>query len=370
MKKMISSFLVVVLIMVLLCACTTSPASLPVSPIENDLQGTWCYKENYSEYSFTFDNGKFTETVKVGSLESTTVGTYEIDEADEVAATEEAETDEAAEADEEGETEEEAEEDIQELPEMPEEDARYLPREVVIYDENADDATPAEPEMPEEEADAEEMYSLHFFEDEEDTESNTESENIENVNEKEPEEKQDEPYDPEKPRRVDARFDFVELFVFTLAIVLFISSFIIRHSVVVGASMENTLYEGERLLVSDLFYTPNYGDIIVFEDHSTNAKTAIVKRVIGLPGDTIKITETSIYRNDSLLIEDFVFIDNPAEYKYKELEIVVPEGEIFVLGDHRNRSDDSRVFGTIDEDSVIGRVLLRFYPFSRFGTVD
>ena len=83
MKKMISSFLVVVLIMVLLCACTTSPASLPVSPIENDLQGTWCYKENYSEYSFTFDNGKFTETVKVGSLESTTVGTYEIDEADE-----------------------------------------------------------------------------------------------------------------------------------------------------------------------------------------------------------------------------------------------------------------------------------------------
>ena len=178
------------------------------------------------------------------------------------------------------------------------------------------------------------------------------------------------PYDPNAPRKIDARFDFIELFIFTLAIVLFVTSFIIRHSIVVGSSMENTLFEGERLLISDLFYSPDYGDIIVFEDYSTNIKGAVVKRVIGLPGDRILITKDgSVYRNGELLIEEYVFIDSP-DYQYEFLYVTVPENELFVMGDHRNNSDDSRSFGTIDEDSVLGKVLLRFYPFDRFGRVD
>ena len=237
-------------------------------------------------------------------------------------------------------------------------DARYLPDATVIYDENAPDAIPEESKSEEE---PEEIYSLNFF----DTEEKTD----ELPKKTEPEEKEQEPYNPEKPRKVDARFDFVELFVFTLAIVIFVTSFIFRHSVVVGASMENTLFEGERLLISDLFYEPDYGDIIVFQDPSTNVEGAIVKRVIGLPGDRIEIRKNgSIFRNGKLLIEEYIYIDGK---NYQENQVViVPEGEYFVMGDHRNNSDDSRTFGTIKEESILGRVLLRFYPFDRFGKVQ
>ena len=255
------------------------------------------------------------------------------------------------------------EEPFEEKPQMTEEeirDARYLPRPSVIYDENAHDAE-AEEEASED-GDEPEIYSLRFF-DEEDSDTNV------TVEEDEEEEKEQEPYNPDKPRRVDARFDFVELFVFTLVFVLIVTSFILRHSVVVGGSMENTLLEGERLLISDLFYTPDYGDIIVFQDAETNIKGAIVKRVIGLPGDVIEIRSNgSIYRNDVLLIEEYVFIDGK---NYQENELfVVPEGEYFVMGDHRNNSEDSRSFGTIKEESILGRVLLRFYPFDKFGKVE
>ena len=239
-------------------------------------------------------------------------------------------------------------------------DARYLPRASVIFDENASDS-----EIPDAESkdDEPEIYSLRFF-DEEVTE-----EKITIKKEEEPEEKDQEPYDPKNPRKVDARFDFVELFVFTLVFVLFVTSFIFRHSVVVGASMENTLFEGERLLISDLFYTPDYEDIIVFQDAETGINGAVVKRVIGLPGDVIEVWENgSIYRNGTLLIEGYVFIDGRNDQENSLF--VVPEGEYFVMGDHRNNSEDSRSFGTIKEDSILGRVLIRFYPFDRFGKVE
>jgi len=254
-----------------------------------------------------------------------------------------------------------------EVPETKEDDssnAPYLPRESVIYDENASDAQDFKEEEDGAESNESFMYSLNF---EEDTEEKQPQETIKKPDE---EEQEQEPYNPDKPRRIDTRFDFVELFVFTLALVLFVTSFIIRHSVVVGGSMENTLYEGERLLISDLFYTPDYDDIIVFEDFSTNEKGAIVKRIIGLPGDTIEIKDGYIYRNGKMLLEKYVLIDDE-DYEYEDMpSVTVPEGQLFVLGDHRNKSDDSRRFGTIDEDSVLGRVLLRFYPFSRFGTVN
>ena len=186
------------------------------------------------------------------------------------------------------------------------------------------------------------------------------------------EEPEDEPYNPEKPRKIDSRFDFVELFIFTLALVMIISSFFFRHSVVTGASMENTLFEGEHIIISDLFYTPKHGDIIVCTDYTTAIKKPIVKRIIAVGGDTVKITTAGeVYVNDILLNEDYVMIDMPG-YEYRELDITVPEGELFVMGDHRNESSDSRdpYVGTISEDSVLGRVLLRFYPFDRFGKPD
>jgi len=176
-------------------------------------------------------------------------------------------------------------------------------------------------------------------------------------------------YDPKKPRKIDGRFDLVELFVFTLLAVMIVTTFFFRHSVVDGSSMENTLHGGEHLIISDFFYTPKRGDIIVCEDYTTKIPKPIVKRVIGVPGDRVQISaDGTVYINEKLLVEDYVFIDG--YYHQIPIDVVVPEGEIFVMGDHRNVSADSREIGTVSIDSVLGKVLLRFYPFNKFGTVN
>lgn len=179
-----------------------------------------------------------------------------------------------------------------------------------------------------------------------------------------------EPYNPEKPRKIDGRFDFVELFIFTLLAVMILTSFFFRHTMVKGASMENTLHEGEHLIISDLFYTPKSGDIIVCEDYTTAIRKPIVKRVIAVGGDEVRITRLGeVYVNGKLLDESaYVYIDELG-YRFKPIELTVPEGELFVMGDHRNDSIDSREIGTVSEDSVLGRVLIRFYPFDKFGIV-
>ena len=193
---------------------------------------------------------------------------------------------------------------------------------------------------------------------------------------------------PEKPRLIESIFEFVELLLLTLAAVFIITTFIFRHSVVDGDSMMNTLQHEDVLIISGLFYTPEQYDIVVIEDHSTGYTHPLVKRVIAVGGDKVCVTEYGIFVNDELLDESYVFIDEfgytynvyPSEalfdnptLVYEEgiyYEFEVPAGEIFVLGDHRNNSADSRKFGTVSTDAVLGRVLFRVYPFSEFGLVD
>ncbi len=225
-------------------------------------------------------------------------------------------------------------------------------------------------ETADEKVPGEEMYSLHFFESEKEESDLPSPQTYE-----EDQEDEDPEYNPKKPRKVDGRFDFIELFVFTLVIVMVITSFFFKHSIVEGVSMEETLFEGEHLIISDLFYTPDHGDIIVCEDYSKGIRTPIVKRVIALGGDKVRIkiigNTIEVYVNDELINEeDYVHIDGELLPGYKYMDIKVKDGEVFVMGDHRNESFDSRQFGTISEDSILGKVVLRFYPFDRFGTVE
>ena len=184
-------------------------------------------------------------------------------------------------------------------------------------------------------------------------------------------------YDPENPRFIDWVFDIAEMFVFVLAAVLILTSFVFKHSIVEGGSMNNTLDDGDHLIISNMFYTPDYGDIVVFEDYSKSDgyKKAVIKRVIGLPGDTveIKVNEAEntleVYVNGQLLEEEYAHYMKNA-HPVGHGPVTVEEGQIYVLGDNRYNSTDSRQVGTINIDSITGKVILRIYPFNKLGVVE
>ncbi len=194
------------------------------------------------------------------------------------------------------------------------------------------------------------------------------------------EERDEEGFDPKRPRFVDKLFDFVELFAFTVALVFVLTTLLFRHAIVDGPSMNKTLEHGEHLIISDLFYKPDYGDVIVFEDYSLgeNLKKPIVKRVIALAGDTVEIDSYGKVFVNGLPIDESGYkylsdgvYKNLSSHIYASGEkYTVPEGTVFVLGDNRNNSSDSRVFGAISTDSILGEVKLRFWPIASFGAVN
>ena len=179
----------------------------------------------------------------------------------------------------------------------------------------------------------------------------------------------EEVYNPKKPRSGDLRFDIVEIFTFTLVVIILLTTFLFRHSVVDGDSMMNTLNNGDHLIITNAFYTPKRYDIVVFEDHATGFEKALIKRVIATAGETVVITEGGeVFVDGERLSSEFVYTCHK-DYDYP-LEYTVADGEVFVMGDHRCCSTDSRSFGAIKESSILGKVILRFYPFADFGTVN
>ena len=179
----------------------------------------------------------------------------------------------------------------------------------------------------------------------------------------------------EKAPKKDSLFEIfstVELLAFAAAVILLFFSFIARITVVEGGSMEETLIGGDRLLVSDLFYTPDRGDIVILHAPNLNGGEPIVKRIIAVEGDRVAVRKDGIYVNGERLNEtDGSLGYTIDQYTYSpKPEQIIEEGKIFVLGDHRSVSYDSRSFGQVDANAVIGKVLLRIAPLSVFGTVD
>ena len=240
--------------------------------------------------------------------------------------------------------------------------------------EMADDAVEiAEDAEPSSESGAEEDPTADTDEAEDESEQMTftfEGEASEVEEESEPEEQRDlDKFDPKRPRIVDTVFEFVELFVFTLVAVMVLTTFFFRYSQVEGGSMDMTLADGDRLIISDFLYTPERGDIIVFEDYGTDLRDPLVKRIIGVAGDVVEVKiDGSVYVNGELLDEPYVYVTPGKSPTRIHGKWTVEDGELFVMGDHRDVSKDSREFGPIKVDSVLGEVKLRFYPFDSFGT--
>ena len=204
----------------------------------------------------------------------------------------------------------------------------------------------------------------------------------------------DHPEQKKKSGFPSAFFDYLEIFAVSIAAVLLIFTFCARLCRVDGESMKNTFEDGQLLIISDLFYAPENGDVIVF--HQTEGfQKPLVKRVIATGGQTVElnfdqksivITDTktgervdysdefAVYYNESKTDfgDQYTWNDNLNEQKVDAVfdkatgtyVFEVPEGKLFVMGDNRNYSGDSRMLGFIDERTVLGKAIIRINPFT------
>lgn len=170
-------------------------------------------------------------------------------------------------------------------------------------------------------------------------------------------------------------FDILESIVVALAIFVVVYLFLYQPHQVKGASMEPNFHDGEYILTNKYEYrfdSPKRGDVIVFKAPH-NPDIDYIKRVIGLPGERVKLLNNHYYIN-GVLLEEGSYLEKElytyqGSYLKEGQEMIVPEDYYFVSGDNRPRSSDSREFGPITRSSIIGRSQLRYYPFNRFGLI-
>lgn len=172
--------------------------------------------------------------------------------------------------------------------------------------------------------------------------------------------------------------EWAESFVFAMLIVQLVFIFIFRIVMVDGSSMNNTLVDQDRLIMKHVNYTPERDDIVVI--NSSVADKILIKRVIGVEGDVVHINynENHVYVNGEVISNDHIkeimrddgyfspmWMVAPGEYEYE-----VPEDTVFVMGDNRNDSKDSRTIGYVPEDEIMGKAVFRIYPLNKIGKIS
>ncbi len=185
-----------------------------------------------------------------------------------------------------------------------------------------------------------------------------------------------------KPSVFREIFEWIDTVVIALLAVVVIFTFLFRVATIVGPSMQNTLYSGEKIIISDIMYKPQYGDIVVVSRNVNNKvyndaadSEPIIKRVIATEGQFVDIdfSQGKVYVGYDLgnMTElDEPYIKNLTTRRWDvEFPLYVTEGHIFVMGDNREDSLDSRSssIGLIDERYILGKAVYRIWPFDRIG---
>lgn len=174
-----------------------------------------------------------------------------------------------------------------------------------------------------------------------------------------------------KPSRaLTTTFEWMSAAIVALVMIVFVFAVICRTVNVDGQSMEPNFHHGDRLIISNFAYTPEYGDVVIIRRENN---TPLIKRVIGLPGDVIQIDNDKgvVLRNNQELMESYIE-SGITRQNYNasgmSLPVTVPEHCIYVLGDNRENSTDSRREGCYSMNQLVGRVLFRLGP--NFGKVE
>ena len=166
----------------------------------------------------------------------------------------------------------------------------------------------------------------------------------------------------------------IRLVAIALVLALLIRIFIAEPRYIPSNSMLPTLHTGDRLVVEKVsyhFHQPEKGDIVVFEPPQLlqnlgyRKDQVFIKRIIGKPGQKVSVNNGKVYIDDQPLAEDY--IAEPPDYQLASVQ--VPDNEFFVMGDNRNDSNDSHVWGFLPKQNIIGRAVFRFFPFDRIGLI-
>lgn len=157
-------------------------------------------------------------------------------------------------------------------------------------------------------------------------------------------------------------FSWVKIFVGAFIVAYLLSNFVIVNARVPSGSMISTINVGDKVIgfrLAYVFSEPERGDIVMF-NAPDKENTIYIKRIIGLPGDVIKIENNQLYINGELYEEDYV--KNGWEMMTGTFTYEVPKGEYFMMGDNRDHSNDSRAWGTVKEEDIIAKAIFRYYP--------
>lgn len=171
----------------------------------------------------------------------------------------------------------------------------------------------------------------------------------------------------EAARRRRALLDWVVVIGVALLVAFLVRTFVLAHFVVDGTSMSTTLHDGDRVFVNKLSYRlhdPNRGDVVVLHELEGAASRDLIKRVIALPGETIEVRNCDVLIDGRHLDEPYLdpAVVSPDNCGGETPPTAVPAGFVFVMGDNRGGSLDSRNLGPIDEDDLVGRAFIVFWP--------
>jgi signal peptidase I len=172
-------------------------------------------------------------------------------------------------------------------------------------------------------------------------------------------------------RRHRALFDWAVVIVVALLVAFFVRTFVLAHFVVDGTSMYSTLHDDDRVFVNKLSYRlhdPNRGDVVVLHQSAGASERDLIKRVIALPGETVEVRSCQVLIDGRRLDEPYLDpeVVTPGNCGGDLAPVTIPEDHVFVMGDNRGGSQDSRALGPIEEDDLVGRAFVVFWPQSHW----
>ena len=185
--------------------------------------------------------------------------------------------------------------------------------------------------------------------------------------------------DPKSVKKQSFIYEAGETLLVAFVLAMILRTFVVQAFYIPSSSMEDTLLINDMLLANKFIYyftDPKRGDIVIFRNQEGGQpgadKEYIIKRVIGTPGDRLKIKDGEVYVNDAKIEEPY--IKEKCRYDIvlmptQALEATVPADSVFVMGDNRNNSRDSRFFGFLPRPAIVGKALVRYWPLTRLGPV-